>query len=97
MGGQTVDTANDLTGKVCIVTGANRGIGYATSVRLARAGAAVTLVGRDPARLEIARDEIRRTTGADRVDYLLGTWPPRRPSVPWPSGSEPVTTGWTCW
>jgi NAD(P)-dependent dehydrogenase (short-subunit alcohol dehydrogenase family) len=66
-----LETAHDLTGKVCIVTGANRGIGYATSVRLARAGAVVTLVGRDPARLETARDEIRRTTGANRVDYLL--------------------------
>jgi retinol dehydrogenase 12 len=66
-----MDTAHDLTGKVCIVTGANRGIGYATSVGLARAGAVVTLVGRDPARLETARDEIRRTIGADRVDYLL--------------------------
>ncbi|GIH16713.1 retinol dehydrogenase [Rugosimonospora africana] len=61
---------SNLTGKVCMVTGANRGIGYATSVALARAGAIVTLVGRDPARLESARDAIRRTTGADRIDYL---------------------------
>jgi NAD(P)-dependent dehydrogenase (short-subunit alcohol dehydrogenase family) len=65
-----VDAAHNLSGKVCLVTGANRGIGYATSVALARAGAIVTLVGRNPARLRSARDVIRRTTGADRIDHL---------------------------
>jgi NAD(P)-dependent dehydrogenase (short-subunit alcohol dehydrogenase family) len=62
---------HDLTGRRCLVTGANRGIGLATSAALARAGAHVTLVCRDPVRAEAARDEIRRATGADGVDYLL--------------------------
>jgi NAD(P)-dependent dehydrogenase (short-subunit alcohol dehydrogenase family) len=61
----------DLTGRRCLVTGANRGIGFATSAALARAGAHVTLVCRDPVRAEAARDEIRHAIGGDRVDYLL--------------------------
>jgi NAD(P)-dependent dehydrogenase (short-subunit alcohol dehydrogenase family) len=61
----------DLAGKVCLVTGANRGIGFATSAALARAGAHVTLLCRDQDRAEAAGEEIRRSTGADRVEYLL--------------------------
>jgi NAD(P)-dependent dehydrogenase (short-subunit alcohol dehydrogenase family) len=61
----------DPTGATCLVTGANRGIGFAVGTALARAGAHVTLLCRDPVRAEAARDEIRRTTGNDRVDYLL--------------------------
>ena len=67
----TMETTSDLAGKVGLVTGANRGIGLATSTALARAGAHVTLLCRDPARAEAAGEEIRRATGADRVDYLL--------------------------
>jgi retinol dehydrogenase 12 len=37
----------DLTGKVCVVTGANRGIGAATAHGLAAAGARVVIVCRD--------------------------------------------------
>jgi NAD(P)-dependent dehydrogenase (short-subunit alcohol dehydrogenase family) len=49
---------------ICLVTGANRGIGFATSRALAEAGARVTLVCRDPARGAAAASEI----GAD---YLV--------------------------
>jgi NAD(P)-dependent dehydrogenase (short-subunit alcohol dehydrogenase family) len=37
----------DLKGKVCLVTGATRGIGAATAIRLARGGADVAIQGRD--------------------------------------------------
>jgi NAD(P)-dependent dehydrogenase (short-subunit alcohol dehydrogenase family) len=36
----------DLTGRVCVITGANRGIGRATAEELARAGASLVLVCR---------------------------------------------------
>src|SRR5919206_2108570 len=42
---------NGLAGKACIVTGASRRIGRATSVRLGSAGAHVLAVGRDEAAL----------------------------------------------
>jgi NAD(P)-dependent dehydrogenase (short-subunit alcohol dehydrogenase family) len=37
----------DLKGKVCLVTGATRGIGAATAIRLARGGADIAIQGRD--------------------------------------------------
>jgi NAD(P)-dependent dehydrogenase (short-subunit alcohol dehydrogenase family) len=40
----------DLRGRICLVTGANRGIGLATSIALARAGGHVVMVCRDEAR-----------------------------------------------
>jgi 2-dehydro-3-deoxy-L-rhamnonate dehydrogenase (NAD+) len=48
-----------LSGKRAIVTGAARGIGFATATRLLREGAAVALWDRDAARLGKAADELR--------------------------------------
>jgi NAD(P)-dependent dehydrogenase (short-subunit alcohol dehydrogenase family) len=42
----------DLSGKVAVVTGGSRGIGRATAIALAGAGANVALLGRDRAKLE---------------------------------------------
>ncbi len=50
-----------MTGKLCLVTGANSGIGLATATQLARMGAHVVMVCRDAARGEAARDQIRQT------------------------------------
>lgn len=44
----------DLTGKVALVTGGNGGIGLAMAGALADAGAAIALVGRDPAKTAAA-------------------------------------------
>jgi 3-oxoacyl-[acyl-carrier protein] reductase len=44
---------------VAIVTGASQGIGRATAIRLARDFAALILVARDRANLEITADTIR--------------------------------------
>ena len=63
--------APDLTGKISLVTGANRGIGLATSIALARAGAHVGLVARDRDRAEAAAEQVRRAAGSDRVEYFL--------------------------
>jgi NAD(P)-dependent dehydrogenase (short-subunit alcohol dehydrogenase family) len=56
--------------RVCIVTGANRGIGYATARGLAQLGATVVIVGRDSEGCIRARDEIRSRTGNASVSYL---------------------------
>ncbi len=60
-----------LKGKVCIVTGANRGLGKATSMGLAKLGATVVLVCRDKEKGEAAKSEIQQATGNSSVELLL--------------------------
>ncbi len=55
----------------CIVTGANAGIGRATALGLARAGARVVLVCRDSRRGEAARRYVRDASGRPDVDVRL--------------------------
>lgn len=53
----------DLTGKVAVVTGASRGIGKATAIVLARAGAKVVLSSRKENLLNEVRSEIEKGDG----------------------------------
>jgi NAD(P)-dependent dehydrogenase (short-subunit alcohol dehydrogenase family) len=57
----------DLTGKVCVVTGASRGLGFAAARALARRGATVVMVCRDREQGAEARLAIVARGGADRV------------------------------
>ncbi|MGH3322167.1 MAG: SDR family NAD(P)-dependent oxidoreductase [Streptosporangiaceae bacterium] len=61
-------TEDPTNGPVSVVTGASSGIGRATARGLASRGGQVLLVCRDQNRGESAADEIRRTTGNERVD-----------------------------
>ena len=60
-----------MTGKVCIVTGANTGIGKETALGLARLGATVVMVCRDRERGEAAQREIKQKSGNSNVDLML--------------------------
>ncbi|MEZ0493477.1 SDR family oxidoreductase [Kineococcus sp. TBRC 1896] len=53
----------DLTGRTALVTGSSRGLGQSLALALARAGARVTLHGRDAAALTTAADLLDRETG----------------------------------
>src|SRR5215468_2705625 len=53
-----------LAGKIALVTGASRGIGYATALALARAGAHVVAVARTVGGLEELDDAIRAAGGS---------------------------------
>ena len=59
-----------MAGRVCVVTGATRGIGRATAHGLAALGADVVLVGRDQRLLDDAVVEIGRASGSERVTSL---------------------------
>jgi dehydrogenase/reductase SDR family member 12 len=61
------DLELDLAGRVCLVTGANSGIGRAAATALATRGAEVWLLCRDRARGEEAVAAIRRATGNRHV------------------------------
>lgn len=63
-GFEPADLDVDLTGRVCLVTGANAGIGRATAEALAARGATVHLLCRDRARGEEARADIAARTRA---------------------------------
>ncbi len=60
-----------MEGKICIVTGANAGIGLVTTRELARAGAEIAMVCRSRERGEAARAEIVDGTGNPRVTLYL--------------------------
>jgi NAD(P)-dependent dehydrogenase (short-subunit alcohol dehydrogenase family) len=57
--------------KICLVTGANSGIGKVTATELARGGAAVIMVCRNRDKGEAAREEIRRATDNQKLDLLI--------------------------
>ena len=61
---------SSMQGKICIVTGANSGIGKATALELAQMGATVVMVCRDRARGEEARREITTKSRKNAVDLL---------------------------
>jgi NAD(P)-dependent dehydrogenase (short-subunit alcohol dehydrogenase family) len=60
-----------MQGKICLVTGANSGIGKATALALAQMDATVVMVCRDQARGEQARSEITTKSQNNAVDLLL--------------------------
>jgi NAD(P)-dependent dehydrogenase (short-subunit alcohol dehydrogenase family) len=60
-----------MEGRICLVTGANRGIGKATAAGLAKMGANVVMVCRHREQGELARTEIRAESGNPAVDLLV--------------------------
>ena len=62
--------AQTLTGRVALITGANTGIGLVTARELAGRGAHVFIACRSVAKGQAAVDDIRKTTGNERVELL---------------------------
>ncbi|HLK10256.1 MAG TPA: SDR family oxidoreductase [Candidatus Binatia bacterium] len=60
-----------MTGRVCVITGATSGIGRAAAGALARSGATLAVVARDPARGEAAGAALREETGNPRIALHL--------------------------
>lgn len=62
----------DLSGKVCMVTGATSGIGRVAAQALAEMGAELFLVCRDRAKGERTAADILANTGNDQITLLIG-------------------------
>src|SRR6185295_2396790 len=61
----------DVRGKTILVTGATSGIGLEAAVELARRGARIVMVGRDPGRTEAAVKNVSARSGSRDVSHLL--------------------------
>jgi NAD(P)-dependent dehydrogenase (short-subunit alcohol dehydrogenase family) len=61
----------NMSGKICLVTGATNGIGKAAAQALAQMGATVVIVGRNAPKTAKLVEEIRATSGNQNVDFLL--------------------------
>jgi len=60
-----------MQNKICIVTGANAGIGKITAIELARHGATVVMICRNQERGEAALAEVQAESGSQQVELLL--------------------------
>lgn len=61
-----------MTGRICLVTGANQGIGKETALGLASMGATVVMTARDLSRGELAVADIKTRSGNDRIELIHG-------------------------
>lgn len=64
-------SSGEMKGKVVLITGATEGIGKATAEALARMGAQVVIVGRNPEKTERVVQALRQATGSSTIEYLL--------------------------
>lgn len=60
-----------MSGKVCLVTGANAGIGFETAKALAKMGAHVVMVCRNETKARVAQQAIQSDSGNPDVDVLI--------------------------
>ncbi|OKP97383.1 SDR family oxidoreductase [Paenibacillus sp. P46E] len=60
-----------MLGKTVLVTGGNSGMGLATSIEMARRGAAVIMACRSRQRGEEALGEVKRQSGSDNIRLML--------------------------
>jgi NAD(P)-dependent dehydrogenase (short-subunit alcohol dehydrogenase family) len=61
----------NMNGKICVVTGANSGIGKETALGLAQMDAHVVMVCRNAEKGKAALEDVRRESGNSQVDLLI--------------------------
>jgi len=62
--------STSMQGKIVLITGATSGIGLVTARELARKGANLTIVGRNPAKLATVAEQIKNQTGNQYIETI---------------------------
>ncbi len=65
------ECGHSLRGKVILITGATEGIGKYTALELARRGATVVIVGRNPQKTAIVKDWLQLETNHSSIHHLV--------------------------
>ena len=66
-----IDSASSMKNRICLVTGATNGIGFAASMQLAKLGATVIVTGRNPQKTDATVASIRQATGNKNIESLV--------------------------
>jgi len=61
-----------MNGKIVLITGATNGLGEVTAREIAKMGATVVIVGRNPEKTAHVAADIKTATGNDKVDTIIG-------------------------
>ena len=57
-----------MKGKVCLITGSSTGIGFETALALARKGATVLTVARNPDKVQQSVKDLKEASGNNKID-----------------------------
>lgn len=60
-----------MQNKICLITGATSGIGEVTARELAKMGAHIVILARNPGKAEKSQQEIKVLCGHDKVDVII--------------------------
>ncbi len=63
-------TEDAMDGKICVITGANTGIGKETAIRIAEKGAHVVMACRSEDKGNTALKEVMELSGSDKVEFM---------------------------
>ena len=69
---QQVHNRNEFKGKIALITGGSKGIGYATAKKLSALGATVIITGRNVKDLESSSKDI--TQSGSECFFILANW-----------------------
>ncbi len=66
-----MSATTSMVGRVCMITGANDGIGKETALALAEMGATVIIVARDSEKGRVALTDVRQRSGNDHAELMV--------------------------